>query len=230
MNYSSLQVRLFYEGGSGISMFSDKLIFSAPSTSVPDAPGVPFGGGFYAGANIIVDGVEYALVVAPKSQGETSAGRLWKYTNTLTTGTDSRNNGRANTAAMIAEFSLHPAASVSRLLSINGYDDWHVPSWDELEICYRYLKPDNANNDTYSGRNLHSIPPTDRYTSGNPTQTSAAIFQAGGEECFDPTYYWSSTQVSAMYAGAQYFVTGGQFDMVKTDPARVRVVRWVEVE
>lgn len=231
MNYSSLQVRLFYEGGLGTSMFSDKLIFSAPSTSVPDAPGVPFGGGFYAGANIIVDGVEYALVVAPKSQGEYSGVLQWKTTNTITVGADSPNNGRANTAAMIANSpSQHPAADFCNNLSINGYNDWHLPSRDELEICYRYLKPGISTNLTAYGRNPSSVPPTDNYTSDNPTQTSAGIFQRGGVEHFFEAYYWTSTQSSSTSAEFQYFDKGTQLGTPKTDYSNVRAVRWVKVE
>lgn len=190
--------------------------------------GVEYGGGYYAGADIIVDGVQYLVIVAPRSQGEASSALRWKNVQTTTAGTDSRNNGRANTAAMISHIaSQHPAARFCNDLVINGHDDWHLPSQDELEICYRYLKPATDSNNTGSGTNPSSVPPTGNYTSGNPSQTSDAIFRSGGGEHFDSVLYWSSTQNSSTHARNQYFLNGSQGGNVpKTNSYRIRAVRW----
>ena len=65
---TSYTMEVQYNGGFGSSMFSDKLTFSTASSFVPDTPGVPYGGGYYAG-KIVTGGVTYALIVAPKAQG-----------------------------------------------------------------------------------------------------------------------------------------------------------------
>ena len=188
--------------------------------------GDPFGGGFYAGANIIVDGVEYALVVAPKTQGGESATTLrWKYENTSTADTDSLNDGWANSNTM--NNADHPAAHYCRGLNINGHTDWYLPSQDELEICYRYLKPITTANNTSSGANSSSNPPGSVYTAGNPVQTSISIFQSGGTEAFTAGVYWTSTQNTANVARNLNFSLGHQSNYNKTVTNRVRAVRRV---
>src|SRR5690606_5383295 len=87
-------------GGFGSSMFSEKLTFTTAATFVPDTPGAPFGGGYYAG-RINIGGQIYALVVAPKALGGEAPGALtWKTSQTSTAGTGSINDGWANTQAM----------------------------------------------------------------------------------------------------------------------------------
>lgn len=55
-------------------------------------------GGFYAG-KYTLDGVDYALIVAPKEQGEAIV--QWKVENSATEGVDSEFDGLANTLAML---------------------------------------------------------------------------------------------------------------------------------
>lgn len=209
-----------------------KLLMGAGGAStepVPTTPGTPFGGGYYAG-RIMVDGVEYALVVAPKTQGEADSLR-WKTSNTPTVGTDSRNDGWSNTQAMIqAGSAIHPAAAFCRGLNINGYDDWYLPSQDELEILYRVFKPTLTNNNTDSGANPSAIPPTGNYTTGNPAYTNDVVFRQGGGEVFYTGYYWSSTQSSSTNCLNTHFGTGYQGTSSKTTPRQVRAVRRVAIE
>jgi hypothetical protein len=189
--------------------------------------GQPFGGGYYAGANIMVGGVEYAVVVAPKSQGgEASSGLQWKITTTPTTGTDSSSDSVANTLAMT---SYHPAAQFCNNLSINGYTDWVLPAKNVLEVCYRYLKPSSQSNDTSYGANGSSVPTTSDYTSTVPSQTNIQVFEGGGSEAFEGTHYWSSTQFSSPFAWYQSFSSGRQYPRDKSRTYRVRAVRLVEV-
>lgn len=197
----------------------------------PSSAGLAYGGGYYAGANIVVSGTTYALIVAPAAQGGQSSGLQWKTSQTTTSGTTSINDGLANTNAMIAAgASSHPAARFCDNLTINGYTDWYLPSKDELEICYRYLKPTNNTNTTSSGTNNSSIPAGAQYTSTNPAQTSVAIFQTGNSEAFSSTnYYWSSTEYSALNSWFQVFNSGDQGYLTKTGNCYVRAVRRVAI-
>lgn len=194
--------------------------------------GDPFGGGYYAGANIVVDGFSYALVVAPRSMGGESE-LPWEWTvDPDVPGATSTNDGRANTAAIVAAggSSSSVAAGFCNNLTINGYSDWHLPSKDELEICYRYLKPRTGNNHLDSGTNLNSDPAGNNYTSVDPSQTSIAIFQFGGGEDFNSSAYsFTSTQSNAGNAWSAYFVNGMQISLSKSSAYISRAVRWVQV-
>lgn len=197
----------------------------------PDFVGRSYGGGYYAG-NIKIGQQEYALVVAPATQGGQSSTTLqWKTSNTATAGTESVNDGLANTNAMIAAgASIHPAAQFCSGLNINGYQDWYLPAKDELEICYRALKPDTSDNNTSSGSgvNTSAVPPTTAYTSGNPAQTSLAIFRSGGSEAFMVgNGYRTSTQGSSDSSWIQNFSRGYQFHTYKNSQYWVRAVRRV---
>lgn len=229
---TSYTMEVQYNGGFGSSMFSDKLTFSTASSFVPDTPGAPFGGGYYAG-KINVDGQIYALVIAPKSLGGDSPSRLqWKTSESSTAGTSSVNNGWANTQAMeTAGIAAHPAANFCRNLNIGGYTDWYLPSKDELEILYRSFKPTTNTNDTSVGANSSSVPPTSNYTSNNPAQTSIALFQSGGAEAMaSSNYYWSSTENGPLYAWVQLFLNGSaQAGVAKSTTHHVRAVRRVPV-
>lgn len=94
-------------------------------------PNTPLGtfieGGYYLGN--ILDGDLFALIIAPKSGGETS-GLQWKTTLTATAGTGSLTNGVANTDVM--DNALHPIGQWARGLSINGFNDWSIPARTEF--------------------------------------------------------------------------------------------------
>lgn len=209
-----------------------KLLMGTGGSRVPADPvpvGSPFEGGYYAG-RIMIDEQAYALVVAPKTQGGESDILRWKTTQTTTVGTDSRNDGWSNTQAMIqAGSALHPVAAFFSGLSINGYDDWYLPSRDELEILYRAFKPTTQNNSTNYGANPSAIPPTGNYTTSNPSQTDIEAFKSGGGEDFSTVYYWSSTQDSSARSLIQTFSIGGQITNSKTTTLRVRGVRRVAI-
>jgi hypothetical protein len=166
-------------------------------TEKKEAPeiGTPFHGGFYAGM-MTQDGKFYALIVAPKSDGETRA--KWKTTYTGTPGASSTFDGRFNSGVM--NDADHPAAQFCRALTIDGHDDWYLPSKDELEILYRNLAP---------------------------SKTSTPFFRIGGAQAFEPRWYWSSTEFDPGYAWLQGFGDGTQGDDGKDYASFVRAVRKV---
>lgn len=208
--------------------------------SIEPLAGEPYGGGYYAGANIVVEGVEYRVIVAPKAQGG-EAHLPWEWTvDPDVQGAMSTNDGKTNTAAIVAAGggSSSVAAGFCDNLDINGYSDWHLPSPDELEICYRYLKPttqsnyvnsNNGPNPGGNGSNPNSDPVGGGYTSSNPSQTSIAIYQSGGDEAFIATHYLTSMQDSSGRAWRQLFGDGNQLTGLKSNPYYVRAVRWVQV-
>lgn len=187
-------------------------------------PGEAFGGGFYVG-RFHVGSAEYALVVAPKSVGEIEG--EWGNYGFDVPGARSCCDGAANTSAMKEAGS--ELASVIAGLDINGFRDWHLPSRDELEMCFRYLKPTpDENYCTFrDGDNPSSIPVGYPYTEQDPAQTAADAFMEGGAEAFDPAWYWSSTQSSRHCAYVQDFKNGTQNTYVKHCILRARAVRRV---
>lgn len=201
-------------------------------------PGTPFGGGYYAG-RINIGGNIYALVVAPASLGgQAATGLQWKTSRTGTPGTSSLNDGAANTQAMVgAGISLHPAAQFCKNLTIGGFNDWYLPSVNELEIAYRNLKPSTTQNNTNAsgapnganGYNPNSIPVGAAYTSSSPARTNVAAFIEGGAEAFPVLsyYYWTSTEYSTSSAWAHFFDNGVQGSILKTNSRNVRGFRRV---
>ena len=227
---------LGWSGHSVKTSFTTLLVFFVYG---PESAGLPHEGGYYAGANIVVGGITYAVIVAPKSQGgETSATWEWT-TDPDVPAASSTNDGKSNTTAILAAGGdgTGVAADFCDKLSVNGFDDWHLPSPDELEICYRYLKPTTQGNYTstvtlhsaVNGTNPNSDPIGAGYTTTNPAQTSVSIFQMGGSEAFATAYYWSSMQSSAGFAWVQGFSDGYQVTVNKSNTHSVRAVRWVEV-
>ena len=209
------------------------------------AIGDAYGGGFYTG-KIVQGGTTYYLVVAPKSSGESSS-KQWKTTSDAgPTATQTLNNGPAASASMNS--ATYPAAQFCEGLSIGGYTDWYLPSRDELELCYRNLKPATDANNTSArakssytypegndvsgdtmGINRNSSPTGAAHTSGSPAQTAVTAFKSGGTESFAAHYYWSSSEYSAADAWVQYFYDGSQDYTNKSNSFYVRAVRRVAV-
>jgi hypothetical protein len=178
------------------------------------AVGSAYGGGFFAGQiSSTGSGIaDYNLVVAPKSTGEAS-GRKFKTTNTATAGTSSTIDGPGNSANM--NNASHPAAVFCEGLSIGGFTDWYLPARDENDVIFVNLKPNPANNNALNtGGNPYSIPPrAGNYVLGNPTQTTATDFKAGGSEAYNNTggsIYWSSTSSTNTNAFGNYIPGNGQ--------------------
>lgn len=187
--------------------------------------GTSMGGGFYAG-RIRIDGQLYALIVAPKAEGE-HQDTEWIDDYKAVPGACSYNDGLANTEAMAVEGS--ELARWAKSLTIGGNADWYLPSQDELEVIYRNLKPTACENSCYSrsGINLHSAEPALPYTPDSPAQTQAELFKEGGAEAFDPVWYWSSTQYASDSdcAWGQGFLNGNQDIWYTSDRLRARAVR-----
>lgn len=204
----------------------------------PTSAGLPYGGGYYAGANIVVGGIEYALIVAPRSQGGQSSTLL--KTAFLPSGASppyDPNDGFATTTTLLNYGS--PAAAFTRSLNINGYNDWYLPTLDESEILYRYLKPINSENNTVTfdgsrnGINVLSRPQGNQYTASNPTQTVSTAFKAGGSEAFlTNEYYWTCGQdgrYALPPAVGQHFSDGSTSAPTSDRFYNVRAVRKVVI-
>ena len=217
-------------GSSGYASSS----FTTASAFIPTTIGQAWGGGYYAGV-IKVGTTRYALIVAPKSTQTTGA---FKTSADATANTQSVNDGWTNTNSM--NNSSHPAAQYCRNMTAGGYTDWYLPSRDELELCYRNLKPTTDNNTVYAastytsnlnlanGTNPDSDPAGAAYTTTNPAQTTVTTFRSGGVEAFDAAWYWTSTEYSSGTSRAliQTFDNGLQDTNNKTyTGGKVRAVR-----
>lgn len=198
-------------------------------TNIPTTYGEAFGGGFYAG-RIRLGDVEYALIVAPNGEGDCQNVEWHKAAKGVKAAL-SYGDGAANTTAMAKAGSALAAWALG--LRIGGFDDWYLPSQDELEICYRNLKPDTGTNSPYarSGINLSAVPPTRPYTAGDPKQTKAKAFRADGKQAFAEAWYWTSTQHAADSGCAwmQRFGYGYQGYDHKSSYGRARAVRKIKI-
>ena len=200
---------------------------NAPNTSeITPVIGAAMDGGFYAGRIRLDDGTVYALIVAPKAEGEKKPSQ-WIGGYKDVPGALSYNDGLANTNAMAEAGSK--LAKWARDLRIAGHDDWYLPSQDELEIIYRNLKPTTQENYCYSrsGINLSASEPTRPYTPDHPVQTLSETFQSGGEQAFEADWYWTSTRhiTNSNYAWCQGFDDGYQSSSTTTVKLQARAVR-----
>lgn len=210
------------------------LLGGGSSTSGPVFPaiGAPYGGGF-VGGKISTAGTgvaDYYLIVAPKATGQVT-GEMWAPTNFVVTGATSVIDGPSNTATIAALGSGYAAAYFCANLSIDGYTDWYLPAKNELEVLYYNLKPGTTANNTSSGSNANAVAPepiSNNYTSGAPAQTVAGInFRLSETEAFDLKVYYTSTEISAADAWAQYFDNGNQFSAGKGQSSPIYAVRAV---
>lgn len=192
--------------------------------AIPTTIGTAFAGGFYGGT-LRVGQELVALIVAPKEPGEHDDTR-WNKSVKRIDGAGSFFDGRANTLAMAEAGSALAKWAIG--LRMGNYDDWYLPSRDELELVYRYLKPTARENWVFrNGDNPSSVPPGYPYTTDSPGQTAIEAFRSGGPEAFDETWYWTSTQYAgyAEYAWGQYFSDGFQNTYPKDTKLRARAVR-----
>ncbi len=201
---------------------------SAPIVQAPTIIGMPFGGGFFTGHIRIGDHV-YAEITAPKAEGELR-GR-WSKSLDRVEGALSYFDGLANTRAMAEAGS--EIAQWALAARIGGFDDWHIPALDQLELRYRHLKPGTQRNFCWlrDGINLNAVPNTQPYTPEAPAQTGVEIFRADGAEAFEQKGYWTSTQSAASSdcAYAQYFDDGTQHDCHEGNEFWVRLVRRIPI-
>jgi len=122
----------------GLSSYAEAS-FLTSDQQVP-AIGEPFQGGYYAG-KFTLGGHIYALVVAPKAQGEyiyDGYTPSWGHHVVTSTGV-SIIDGLANSNAATSTVDL--VEKFCRGLNIGGFIDWYMPSYYELELLYFNLNP-----------------------------------------------------------------------------------------
>jgi hypothetical protein len=233
------------------SAFSNWSSFATAASFLP-SPGAAYGGGYFAG-QINDGGTIYNLIVAPVTSGALN-GALTTFTalayKTALSGpdTDAQSVVYGAPAMLANNTATWPVfnwcknnatgpnagnydATNAAGTGIGGYNDWYIPAKNELEILYRNLKPTSAANVTSGGANPNAVPPTSNYTSGNPTQITNPLFQAGGAQAFTSTggNTWSATEFSGdtRYAWVQVFSDGTQSPDAKTNNASARAIRRV---
>lgn len=192
----------------------------------PITYGSAYEGGFFGGI-VAINGMQHAIVWAPKAEGETQG--IW-HAGQPGLIAPSCNDSMANTQAMAKAGSA--IAQWALGLSINGHTDWCIPARDVLELAYRHLKPTTQETDSWTrcGDNPSSVPVGYPYrTQAAPVQTTAEAFQEGGAEAFEDEWHWTSTQASASSAWSQNFSSGFQSYSDLVTELRVRAVRLIQL-
>ncbi len=201
---------------------------------IPTRIGQKQPGGRFTGINRIGNDV-YAILIAPKW---TETNLTWKTNNNAIPNTRSMNDGLLNTREMDAPD--YPAAQYCLGLVVDGCSDYYLLASNELEMCYRNLKPVAGGNSirksnkilTANGINRSSIPTGVKYTNTNPEQTIVTAFCAGNSEAFESNWYWTSTSVpvSTKSSFIQYFGHGKQSWEYKIERSIVRAGRRIHVD
>ncbi len=191
------------------------------------ALGTAMEGGFFGGI-IAVAGQHKGVIWAPKKEGQLKAILLPQGRRYFSA--QSPNDCLANTQELLTVGS--PAAQQVSALSINGFNDWLIPSRDVLELGYRHFKPTTYKNycSWRDGENPNSVPAGWLYTPDLPTQTLLPDFQLDGAEAFDDYPYWSSTVLpTGETAFGQHFSYGYQSYGSLSAELRVRAVRLIQL-
>ena len=150
-------------------------------------------------AGIIQCGREiHAIIIA--SNAYCAEGLKVKTTATETPSAHSKNDGFANTIIMNND--EHPAAQYCSSLVVDGCNDFYLMAANEIEVCYRNLKPSALRNEIEdTGEvNRNSIPRGAEYTLDWPTKTVVTAFQTYSYEAFkgDSSWYATSSQRSGV--------------------------------
>ena len=196
---------------------------------IPTRLGQVVEGCMFVGVNRIQN-CAYAVLVSP-SNTETSL--PVKFTIPRAQRPHSDIDGVANTQLM--QYSNYPAAVYCLSLTVNGNSDFYLPAKNELDLCYRALKPTPKRNLVYnryyvyddnlltSGGNSSSIPPTGAYTAYFPSRTILVNTQFK----FEPDWYQTSTEFSCDTCSLLiHDFTDGDHDWnLQTSAFRVRAVR-----
>ncbi|MEE4178620.1 MAG: hypothetical protein V2I46_14035, partial [Bacteroides sp.] len=125
-------VRAYVSNSVGTTYGEEKVFTTA-------TPSTPYIGQNYAGGIIFYldETGEHGLVCAPSDQGSF----VWGCAGTNIPGTSTAfGTGAANTAAIVVNCSQdNIAARVCDNLSLNGYSDWYLPSYEELNLIFLNL-------------------------------------------------------------------------------------------
>ncbi|MBB1614489.1 DUF1566 domain-containing protein [Pseudomonas sp. UMC65] len=195
---------------------------AAPEQSIP-VIGQAYGGGFVTGITRDPVTGKQSLHITAGAAHEL-VGKWGEYGKKIE-GADSFIDSLANTQAMAVAGSDLAAKVLA--LNIDGFTDWAIPARDVQELQYRHFKPTTEEN--WAGRrdgdNPNSVPVGQLYSEKSPLQTAHTDFQEGGAEAFRDTWYWSSSQRSALTAFTMSFVDGLQGYHGKLSELRVRPVR-----
>ena len=183
--------------------------------------GASFAGGFYAGEHG-TGGNTYALVVAPKAEGQIKG--QWGLEEVDLPGATSAADGYLNTIAM-SNSGSQVAEEVLGMV-INGQSGWYIPSSKELLTVYMNLKPTDNPNHCEESLIFQSDCP---YELGTPAQTAVIGFQEGGENCLCPNWFWTSTQYDPILAISHDFRFGRQEVHTKDAEFRIRVMRRMKI-
>jgi hypothetical protein len=169
-------------------------------------------------------------ILMASNTGGLAGSVLYKTTNTAAPAACATlTNGRAATAAMIAENSaagsiIYPAAEFARALNAAGtlgFADYYLPARDEAELIWRNAKPVTSNNDIRTTRpvssfvldanvndqssnigvNRNSHPEGAAYTATGPAQTAATALRAGQQEALPSNVvFFTSTELPTTLA------------------------------
>ena len=120
---------------------------------------------FYINPNYATDGWRY-LEAAP-SAGDTTTIKWSNITTAIGTTGTAIGTGKTNTEAILAQAGFTDGAAKNcDNFSVNGYDDWFLPSQGELELMYDNLR-------LYSVGNFSIVSPASYWSSSEVSATNA---------------------------------------------------------
>ena len=196
--------------------------------------GSDFGGGYFAG-QINDGGTIYNIIVPPVTSGsltgQTPSPLAWSDSSQISTVIDGQLNkvcGKGVTEKFISNYNTFywplfgwvlgsdgPNAGTYDATNtigtgIGGFNDWYIPAEYEMNVTYYGLKPTTDVNQVGAGAiGSSAVAPmlSTGWTSNNPTQTSAGVFQGVNPQSYQPgglQIYWTATAKTGSVTNAYY--------------------------
>ena len=161
-----------------------------------------FGGGIIVSVWKDAQGAEHGLIASLTDLSSQIPWTTPAFQNILIGPTaQSPSNGLVNTNAIVAQAGAGTtyAAGLCKAYNADGFTDWYLPAINELKQCNNSLQIVNE-----------------------------ILGDTNGFEVlnFNPSYYWSSTEVSSNFVWGQFFSFANAYnDSYKNAPGAVRAVR-----
>ncbi len=179
---SYLKTEFDVTGGTNFSITNVNQLLSVPYALYAEKSGSSqerYVGEFYGGGIIFhvtknKNGEEHGLIM---SINEISSGIEWSNVAGEMIGTNAMSlwNGESNTQAIINQPGhTNSAAKLCEIAVINGFDDWYLPSIDELHLLFNARYELNKSLETDNDPSTHPITQFDYYWSSSEAKSNSA--------------------------------------------------------
>ena len=171
-------------------------------------------GGYYSGLFTLTGKEVYALILSPKNIGHIQGYKITNTTfdNTILSSIYNDIDGMANTTNILnylknnnilQSYPIYNRIEIIR--NTSTYNDWYIPTKQELGLIIKYFKPNNLNKN-YVTQNINgkNIFPCNLCSLSNFTQTTYSNFVDNGSECINSFSDYTIDNASSLLTSSKF--------------------------